>query len=115
MPVPQDTRPAHGAIRRDASKRGGKMEKYLRLANTFVLIGILVILVLIWTRLPQPQPQKFPTLEALTKVKGNTVEMKNILTQMPIVQVYGTLPVDVQNAELDVNVQNRELEVHVNN
>jgi len=85
----------------------------LRLANTFILLGILLVLVLIWTQLPQ----HLPTLEDLidARAKGDTTQIQQLITQMPMVQVHGTVPVDVQNSSLDVNIDNYELDVNVTN
>jgi hypothetical protein len=89
------------------------MEKFLKLVNTFILAGILVVMVLILVNLPKVPT--FPSRKALLDAKDNKERFQELTLSIPFVEVQGTVPVEIQNPQLGVNVTNSELDVRVNN
>jgi len=87
------------------------MERFLRLFNTLILIGILSVLILIWTKMPASTP----SLKDFIEAKANKKNVEQLLSEIPFVKIQGTVPVDVQNYALNVDVQNTELDVNVTN
>jgi len=89
-------------------------DRTLRIINSFLLLGILLILLLIFKSMPQ-QPISIYSFE---KAKGNESVRKELIKKIPIVSIYGKVDVigevDV-TGEVDANVTNYELDVNVTN
>lgn len=89
-----------------------KLELLLKLINTFTIMGILIILILILKNLP-PQPI---TRADILKFKNNPKKIQKLLNQVPYSYLTNNeLDVNVTNYELDVNVTNHELDVNIAN
>ena len=82
-------------------------DRILRIINSFILLGILLILLLIFKSMPQ-QPISIYSFE---KVKGNESVTKELIKKIPIVSISGEVDTNVTNYELDVNVTNESLQV----
>lgn len=63
------------------------MEQRLRVINTFALIGILVVLILILIRLPQTQ--HFPTAKDFMEAKGDQSRIQKLQLERPLVIARG--------------------------
>jgi hypothetical protein len=111
MSVPRGTRLARSAIHQIVSEGEISMKTFLKLVNTLTLLGILTTLVLILMKIPG----RTPCLADFVDADAKKANIKELMARIPLIQIRGTVPVDVQNSQLDVDVKNYELDVHVTN
>jgi len=81
-----------------------------KLANTLLLVLILIFLMLIYQKLPQQV-----TNYELQKAKSDNAALQKLISKIPYVNVGNDINAYIKNNELDVNVTNSELDVNVTN